>query len=286
MATRPSLNIAVAKKKNKASKYNENFELMMDFVDATLGECKDYVDAYMPSQTGQGGKYLTTNGTSASWVNLGGNFPYSKYIDGLVITKSNSTTIGVSAGSCYDSTFLKIMTLANSTTQTNSSQAASTTYYVFLTANSALSSYDILIGTSSTPTLPSGSAYYRLIGSYITNSSSEIEAISGLSANSITDINTIANSLLPDYSAGTSVQIATTNVSKTITKTSYVEYVLSATSNTAGRFYINDELYWGMGYQYTIGIVYQKILEPGTYNFRVGSTGHTQTITIYPLKGQ
>ena len=41
MAERPNLHIAVAKTKNKASEYNDNFDMMMDFIDATLAEAKD-----------------------------------------------------------------------------------------------------------------------------------------------------------------------------------------------------------------------------------------------------
>ena len=66
MATRPVLHRAIEKTKNKASDYNENFDLMMDYIDNTLDECKDYVDDYFPSVTGQSGKFLTNNGTTAS----------------------------------------------------------------------------------------------------------------------------------------------------------------------------------------------------------------------------
>lgn len=67
MATRPELNEAVAGQKNKASEYNENFTLMMGYIEDNLTESKNYVDAYMPSVTGQSGKFLTNNGTTVSW---------------------------------------------------------------------------------------------------------------------------------------------------------------------------------------------------------------------------
>ena len=44
MATRPELHIAVAKTKSKASEYNENFTMMMDYCEAVSTEAKDYVD--------------------------------------------------------------------------------------------------------------------------------------------------------------------------------------------------------------------------------------------------
>ena len=68
MATRPELHIAVAKTKSKASDYNDNFEMMMDYVDDSIQESKDYVDDYMPSiSSSTNGKVLTNNGTEASW---------------------------------------------------------------------------------------------------------------------------------------------------------------------------------------------------------------------------
>ena len=70
MATRPSLNIAVQGTKNTATKYNENFEMMMDFIDDSLAESKTYVDTYMPSVTGQNGRFLTNDGENISWADI------------------------------------------------------------------------------------------------------------------------------------------------------------------------------------------------------------------------
>lgn len=44
MATRPELHIAVAKQKSKASEYNDNFDMMMDYCEAVSTEAKNYVD--------------------------------------------------------------------------------------------------------------------------------------------------------------------------------------------------------------------------------------------------
>ncbi|MCQ2975134.1 MAG: hypothetical protein MJ211_10060 [Bacteroidales bacterium] len=54
---RPSLNLAVAGQKCRASEYNENFELMMDYIE----------DNVVPDQTGKSGKFLTTDGEKLSW---------------------------------------------------------------------------------------------------------------------------------------------------------------------------------------------------------------------------
>lgn len=78
MTTRPDLHEAVAGQKSKASEYNENFTLLMGYVDDSVTESKDYVNnyvsSYMPSQTGNSGKFLSTNGTSASWTSLTSTF--------------------------------------------------------------------------------------------------------------------------------------------------------------------------------------------------------------------
>lgn len=68
MATRPELHRAVQGTKNTATNYNDNFDAMMDFIDDSIDEAKSYVDDFMPSQTGQAGKTLMTDGTNASWV--------------------------------------------------------------------------------------------------------------------------------------------------------------------------------------------------------------------------
>lgn len=70
MATRPTLHRAVAKTKNTASDYNDNFDMMMDFIDDSIAESKDYVDGFMPSVTGQAGKVLSNDGTDAVWLDL------------------------------------------------------------------------------------------------------------------------------------------------------------------------------------------------------------------------
>lgn len=181
MAERPSLHIAVAKTKSKASEYNDNFDMMLDYIDASIDEAKDYVDGYMPAiNAAAKGKFLTNDGTDASWASLASQ-PFGNIINGLEITKSTDDTIAVSAGSCYDSTGIMILTLGSNTTKQNESQSANTTYYVYIIGNGTTT--DILIDDD-TPTLPTGYTKYRQIGKYTTNSDGEIEYIyQGSSAN-------------------------------------------------------------------------------------------------------
>lgn len=219
MAIHPDLKRAVPKTKNTAKDYNDNFDKMINFVDATLLECKTYVDAYMPDQSGQAGKFLTTNGTIASWVNLGLYIPAASYIDGLVITKVNDTTIGVSSGSCFDNTKTIILSLATDVTKQNENQASNATYYVYIIGTG--SSTDILISSSSSsPTLPSGYIYQRQIGYFTTDADGNIESVAYYGVPSNSDKST-QGSFLPDYSA--QVELSNITSDTTIIKNGWIE---------------------------------------------------------------
>lgn len=128
MATRPELHIAVAKTKNKASDYNDNFDMMMDFIDDTLDECKDYVDDFMPEVTGQAGKVLTTDGTNTTWgvavpigtvEYYGGSVAPSGWLvcDGSAVSRTTYaalfSAIGTSFGSGDGSTTFNLPNLIN-----------------------------------------------------------------------------------------------------------------------------------------------------------------------------
>lgn len=104
------------------------------------------------------------------------------YIDGLVISKSNDNTILVTAGSAYDSTYSTVLKLSGTTSKTNYSQGANTTYYVHIIGNDSGTSTDILISSSSiSPALPSGYTKYRLLGNFTTDSSGNINYVNNRS---------------------------------------------------------------------------------------------------------
>ena len=137
---------------------------------------------------------------------LGQLAPTIDYIGGLTITKdsgSPNNTIIVSSGSCYDSTKKVVLSLANSTSKKNTTQAASATYYVHIVGNATGSSTNIIISNDSiSPTLPSGYTLYRLIGFYTTNGNGNIKTINS-NSNSIsrTDMRKSATGSFPNYSA-------------------------------------------------------------------------------------
>lgn len=111
MATRPSLHVAVQGTKNTASNYNDNFDLMMDFIDDSIGEAKDYVDDFMPSisaSTTSG--FLTNDGTEASWVRLtgivvyhGGSYAPTGWLvcDGSAVSRTTYADLYSAIGTTY-----------------------------------------------------------------------------------------------------------------------------------------------------------------------------------------
>ena len=133
--------------------------------------------------------------------------PTIDYIGGLTISKDSNSpndTIIVDSGSCYDSTKKVVLSLANSTSKKNGTQAASTTYYVHIVGNSTGSSTDIIISPDSiSPTLPSGYTLYRLIGYYTTNGNGNINLIYNYS-NSL-GVKEITGGVLPDWSRAISL---------------------------------------------------------------------------------
>ncbi len=137
---------------------------------------------------------------------LGQLAPTIDYIGGLTISKDSNSpndTIIVSSGSCYDSTKKVVLSLANSTSKKNTTQAASATYYVHIVGNDTGSSTNIIISNDSiSPTLPSGYTLYRLIGFYTTNGSGQINNITGYSNGSI--MSNAIKGVPPDYSKAVS----------------------------------------------------------------------------------
>ena len=61
---RPSLHVAVAGTKNKASEYNENFDMMMDYCEEVSQASKDYVDANVDGKAELSPTIITLTGTT------------------------------------------------------------------------------------------------------------------------------------------------------------------------------------------------------------------------------
>ena len=130
------------------------------------------------------------------------------YISGFIISKDTDTSIIVSSGSCYDSTYSVVINSTGNITKTNTIQGAGTRYVHVISDNTGRQ-VDILISSQSiNPALPSGYTKYRLIGNFTTNSSNQITSISyfGNNNNQNKNTNYITGVVTPDYSKG----IATT----------------------------------------------------------------------------
>lgn len=108
------------------------------------------------------------------------------YISGFVISKNTNTSIRVTSGSCYDSTFTVVINSTGNITKTNTIQGAGTRY-VHVVSDNTGRQVDILISSQSTsPALPSGYTRYRLIGNFIADSNSNINTINYYGHNSTT----------------------------------------------------------------------------------------------------
>lgn len=208
---RPELNVAVAGQKNTASAYNENFELMLDYIDQETQSAKDYVDGYMPTQTGQAGKILTTDGTDASWMSItglimyfGGSNPPSGWLtcDGSAVSRTTYanlfSVIGTNFGEGDGVNTFNLPDLINRFPQGNTTvgtkksaglpniKGSITGFY-----GSASSSSGALSGTQTSGTAGSGSSYHKYTLSFNAHSSNSIYS------DSISTVQPPALTLLP-----------------------------------------------------------------------------------------
>lgn len=188
----------VAGNKARANEVNANFDLLFQQVNANITEITqnaldiEELDSNKANINGSSTQRFAvadpiSNGDAVNKQSLMraiGNTIDMIY--GLGITKDSGSpndTILVYTGACYDSTKSTVLSLTVNTSKQNLNQGANATYYVYIIGNSSGSSIDILISSESVePSLPSGYTLYRQIGSYTTNSSSEISGINSLSS--------------------------------------------------------------------------------------------------------
>jgi hypothetical protein len=218
----------VAGTKARANEVNQNFDVLYSQVNSNISAINtnsndiDTLDSNKANVNGSSSqRFACADPTSPSdAVNkqsltkaIGNSI---NYIDGYVISKDSGSpndTILVTAGSCYYYTKSVVLAKNTSTTKQNTSQGASTTYYVYVIGSDSGTSVDILISSSAvTPALPEGYTKFRQIGNYTTDSSSNIQIISSYS-NSVS-ATTIVNSITPDYNKGISVSLPYTVTQK------------------------------------------------------------------------
>lgn len=208
--------------KARASEVNANFDALYTEVNSLESRIIDYESQIQDLQNTKAdinGSYLNRFAVANPITNYDAvNKQYLQnstansitYINGLGISRAGNNTITVNPGSCYDSTNTQLLVLENSLSKQNATQAASSTYYVYLIGK-ATGNEDILISTLSIdPNLPDEYLYYRRIGSYTTDGSNNItqinvEQLSQYSSSSTFFSQTskdITNLVTPDYSAG------------------------------------------------------------------------------------
>lgn len=179
----------IAGTKAKAIEVNTNFNLVKSFVDTLESNVEQNTSDIETLDTGKAdvngdasNRFAVAdavNDTDA--VNKQTLFNYTHnaqgYINGLSLAKTASDTVSMELGSAFDSTFTHIMILDTSVSLTNSSQGASTTYYIYLIAKEDGTTQGLISSDSVTPSLPSGYLYFRQIGYYTTNSDNKIDLV-------------------------------------------------------------------------------------------------------------
>ena len=99
-------------------------------------------------------------------------------IRGFIPSKSNATTISCTAGDCWDSTYKAMISSSTTITLQDTNLAKSSTYYIYVCYDKETSGCKLAFSTNSnTPTLPAGYDYFRIVGSFTTNSSGNIDTV-------------------------------------------------------------------------------------------------------------
>lgn len=135
--------------------------------------------------------HLETLNTSLNTKSNASETPVN-ILTGLTLSFDNDTNqLTIQKGYTNDSTDTKLLKLSSAIKKVFSSNfvpgtgnngldtgtvAASSQYYVFLISQEG-DDTDVLISLSKTPTLPNNYVYYKRIGNFVTNGSSQVEAV-------------------------------------------------------------------------------------------------------------
>lgn len=100
------------------------------------------------------------------------------YIGGFKLTKQSDTSISASAGSCWDSTYEYMITSDSALTKDQSNLGNNATYYVYVCADKETTNNELVFSLSnSTPELPAGFEYFRLLGKFATDNDGHISQV-------------------------------------------------------------------------------------------------------------
>lgn len=175
-------NTFIAGTKAKANEVNENFTSAKQFMDNLETEqatnTADILQLEQNKADLNGNfeqRFQVANATNSfdainkqTLLNLVKNT--QEVIKGFVLSKFNNTTVSATAGSCYDSTFVYIITSATSLSKAQKNLGNNAKYYVYVCADKDNGKCELVISLSNTtPELPAGYEYYRQLGYFTTD---------------------------------------------------------------------------------------------------------------------
>ena len=100
------------------------------------------------------------------------------YIGGFKLSIQGDTSVSASAGSCWDSTHEFMITSGSALTKDQSNLGNNATYYVYVCADKEGGSNELVFSLSnSTPELPAGFEYFRLLGRFTTDNNGHISQV-------------------------------------------------------------------------------------------------------------
>lgn len=146
------------------------------------------INSLLPTQAGNAGKSLVTDGSNVSWQDNVGSI-IRNHIDGYQMsTAGSSTTMTIGAGQAADSASAAYITLASSINKTTGAWAVgsgnggldtgtianNTWYYFYAIRRPDTGVVDVICSTNATsPTLPTNYTQFRYIGAGLTNGSAQ-----------------------------------------------------------------------------------------------------------------
>lgn len=124
------------------------------------------------------------------------------YINGFKLSKYDNTTISATPGSCWDSTYEYFFSSATAMQVSQSNLGQNATYYVYITGGGTAEANELIISSSdTTPELPTGAEYFRLLGSFTTDGNGNIKDVLS-NSNTVTEEDIVkATDKAPNYNA-------------------------------------------------------------------------------------
>ena len=155
------------------------------------------------------------------------------YINGFVLSKYDNTTISATPGSCWDSTYEYFFSSSSAMQVSQSNLGASATYYVYIAGGGEAEADELIISSSNTtPELPTGAEYFRLLGSFTTDEDAHIdEVMSESNSVSFSDVKFDFSTFTPNYE---NIQDRSANVQYTAEEDGWLAYSPTASDGTSG----------------------------------------------------